>query len=61
MQDDIEPGLHVLWDDNPSVETRDTLIQPIDAFNHRTFPSEFERFALWCGTTPPVSRAESAG
>jgi N-acetylglutamate synthase-like GNAT family acetyltransferase len=43
---DIEPGLHVVWDDTPSVETRDNLIQKIDAFHHRTFPSEFERFAL---------------
>jgi GNAT superfamily N-acetyltransferase len=43
---DIEPGLHVIWDDSPSVETRNNLIQKIDAFNHRTFPSEFERFAL---------------
>jgi ribosomal protein S18 acetylase RimI-like enzyme len=43
---DIEPGLHVVWEDSPSVETRDNLIQKIDAFNHRTFPSKFERFAL---------------
>lgn len=43
---DIEPGLHVIWDDCPSVETRNNLIQKIDAFNHRTFPSKFERFAL---------------
>jgi GNAT superfamily N-acetyltransferase len=43
---DIEPGLHVIWDDNPSAETRNSLIQKIDSFNHRTFPSEFERFAL---------------
>ena len=43
---DIEPGLHVIWDDSPSVETRDNLVQKIDAFHHRTFPSEFERFAL---------------
>jgi GNAT superfamily N-acetyltransferase len=43
---DVEPGLHVIWDDSPSVETRENLIQKIDAFHHRTFPSEFERFAL---------------
>jgi hypothetical protein len=43
---DIEPGLHVIWDDSPSIETRNNLIQKIDAFNHRTFPSKFERFAL---------------
>ena len=43
---DIEPGLHVIWDDSPSVETRNSLIQRIDDFHHRTFPSEFERFAL---------------
>jgi GNAT superfamily N-acetyltransferase len=43
---DIEPGLHAIWDDNPSVETRDNLVQKIDAFHHRTFPSKFERFAL---------------
>jgi N-acetylglutamate synthase-like GNAT family acetyltransferase len=43
---DIEPGLHVIWDDSPSVETRNNLVQKIDAFHHRTFPSKFERFAL---------------
>ena len=43
---DIEPGLHLMWDDNPSIETRNNLIQKIDAFNHRTFPSKFERFTL---------------
>ena len=43
---DIEPGLHVIWDDRPSVETRNHLIQKVDAFNARTFPSKFERFAL---------------
>jgi hypothetical protein len=43
---DIEPGLHVVWDDCPSVETRNNLIEKIDAFNHHTFPSEFQRFAL---------------
>jgi len=43
---DIEPGLHVIWDDSPSVETRNNLIRKIDAFHHRTFPSKFERFAL---------------
>jgi GNAT superfamily N-acetyltransferase len=44
--DDVEPRLHAMWDDNPSMETRNNLIQNIDAFNHRTFPSKFERFAL---------------
>ena len=29
-----------------SVETRNNLVQKIDAFNHRTFSSEFERLAL---------------
>src|SRR5262249_38712206 len=43
---DIEPGLHVIWNDNPSVETRENLVQKIDAFHHRTFPSKFERFVL---------------
>lgn len=43
---DIEPGLHLIWDDSPSVETRNNLIQKVDAFHHRTFPSEFVRFAL---------------
>ena len=43
---DIEPGLHVIWDDGPSVETRNNIVQKIDAFHHRTFPSKFERFAL---------------
>jgi GNAT superfamily N-acetyltransferase len=43
---DIEPGLHAIWDDSPSVETRNSLVQKIDAFHHRTFPSQFERFAL---------------
>ena len=43
---DIEPGLHLVWDNNPSVETRDNLVRKIDDFHHRTFPSEFERFAL---------------
>ena len=43
---DIEPGLHVIWDESPSVETRNNLVQKIDDFHHRTFPSKFERFAL---------------
>jgi N-acetylglutamate synthase-like GNAT family acetyltransferase len=43
---DIEPGLHVIWDDSPSAGTRENLVQKIDAFHHRTFPSEFDRFAL---------------
>ena len=43
---DFGPGLHVVWDDNPTVDTRDNLVQKIDAFNHRTVPSEFERFTL---------------
>ena len=43
---DIAPGLHAIWDDNPSVETREHLVEKIDAFHHRTFPSEFERFTL---------------
>jgi GNAT superfamily N-acetyltransferase len=43
---DIEPGLHVIWDDSPSIEIRNNLIQKIDAFIARTFPSKFERFAL---------------
>src|SRR5690348_4654127 len=43
---DIEPGLQASWDDNPSIEVRNELVRKIDAFNHRTFPSEFERFAL---------------
>jgi hypothetical protein len=47
--------LHVIWDDSPSVETRNNLVQKIDAFDHRTFPSKSERF----GTTPLVSMAES--
>ena len=43
---DIEPGLHVIWDDSPSVETHNNLVQKIDAFHHRTFPSKFKRFTL---------------
>jgi hypothetical protein len=43
---DIEPGLHVIWDESPSDETRENLVQSIDAFHHRTFPSEFDRFVL---------------
>ena len=43
---DIEPGLHVIWDDNPSIETRNKLSEKIDAFNARTVPFKFERFAL---------------
>ncbi len=43
---DIEPGLHVIWDDSPSIEIRNDLIRKIDAFNARTVPAEFERFAL---------------
>lgn len=43
---DTEPDLHVIWDDSPSVETRNNLLQKIDDFHHRTFPSKFERFAL---------------
>ena len=46
MPHDIEPGLHVIWDDSPSAETRNNLVQKIDDFHHRTFPSEFDRFAL---------------
>ena len=46
MPHDIEPGLHAIWDDSPSVETHNHLVRKIDAFHHRTFPSEFERFAL---------------
>ena len=43
---DIEPGLHVVWDNSPSIDTRNNLIQKIDAFHARTFPSKYERFAL---------------
>ena len=43
---DIPPSLHAIWDDNPSAETREHLVEKIDAFHHRTFPSEFERFTL---------------
>jgi GNAT superfamily N-acetyltransferase len=43
---DIAPGLHAIWDDNPSAETRERLVEKIDAFHHQTFPSEFERFTL---------------
>jgi hypothetical protein len=43
---DIEPALHVMWDDSPSVEKHNNLIRKVDAFHHRTFSSEFERFAL---------------
>ena len=43
---DIEPGLHLIWDDSPSAATRENIVQRIDAFHHRTFPSEFDRFAL---------------
>ena len=43
---DIAPGLHAIWNDNPTAETREHLVEKIDAFHHRTFPSEFERFAL---------------
>jgi len=43
---DIAPGLHAIWNDNPSAETREHLVEKIDAFHHRTFPSEFERFSL---------------
>jgi GNAT superfamily N-acetyltransferase len=43
---DIQPGLHVIWDDSPSIETRNNLSQKIDAFNARTVPFKFERFAL---------------
>lgn len=42
----IAPGLHAIWDDNPSADTRERLVEKIDAFHHRTFPSEFERFTL---------------
>ena len=42
----IEPGLHVVWDNSPSAETRNHLVQQIDAFHHRTFPSKFEPFAV---------------
>lgn len=43
---DIAPGLLAVWDDNPSAESREQLVEKIDAFHHRTFPSEFERFTL---------------
>ena len=43
---DIGWGLHAIWDDNPSAETRARLVEKIDAFHHRTFPSEFKRFTL---------------
>jgi len=43
---DIALGLHAIWDDNPSVETREHLVDKIDAFHHRTFASEFKRFSL---------------
>ena len=36
---DIEPGLHVIWDDSPSVEIRNNLIQKIDAFTARSRPN----------------------
>ena len=44
---EIEPGLHVIWDDSPSIETRSNLTQKIDAFIGRTVPSKSERFALF--------------
>jgi N-acetylglutamate synthase-like GNAT family acetyltransferase len=44
---DIASGLHAIWDDNPSAETREHLVEKIDAFHHRTFPSEFKRFTLF--------------
>lgn len=43
---DIAPGLHAIWDDSPSAETREHLVEKIDSFHHRTFPSKFERFTL---------------
>ena len=58
---DIEPGLHVIWVDSPSVETRNNLIQKIDAFNHRTFPSEFERFALLLQDDPACLKGGVSG
>jgi hypothetical protein len=32
---DIEPGLHLIWDDSPSAATRENIVQRIDAFHHR--------------------------
>jgi len=43
---DIAPGLRAIWDDSPSAETREHLVEKIAAFHHRTFPSEFRRFSL---------------
>jgi GNAT superfamily N-acetyltransferase len=43
---DIAPGLHAIGDDNPSAETREHLVEKIDTFRRRTFPSEFQRFTL---------------
>jgi GNAT superfamily N-acetyltransferase len=43
---DLEPALHVMWDDNPSIETRNRLTGRIDLLNARTVRFEFERFAL---------------
>ncbi len=43
---DIEPGLHLVRDENPSLETRDELSQRIDDFNARTVPFAWRRFAL---------------
>jgi N-acetylglutamate synthase-like GNAT family acetyltransferase len=43
---DIGPGLHLIWDHSPSAETREKIAGKVDAFHHRTFPSEFDRFVL---------------
>jgi GNAT superfamily N-acetyltransferase len=43
---DIEPGLHLIWDESPSIEIRNDLSQKIDAFNACTVSFKFERFAL---------------
>ncbi len=56
---DIEPGLHVIWDDCPSVElatTSSRRLMPLITAHSR--PSS-NGSPYYCRTTPLVSRAES--
>lgn len=43
---DIGPGLHLVWEEEPTLETRNELSRRIDAFNALMVPFAFERIAL---------------
>ena len=48
---DIAPGLHAVWDDNPSAESREQLVEKIDAFAPLLEPNTINGVVsakIWC-------------